>query len=162
MTDTDKITTAPKPPRPEAINMRVEARVAAIKALYSNDVNDEKKTPLVLALDLLSLYETSEYENETKPHSGFLKELLVGVAEHQTMLDEKIAAHLQAGWKMERLGVVMCSLLRVSVYELMAYEKLPVKVIINEYVNIAREFFDEKDVKFVNGVLDKIAKEVRI
>jgi N utilization substance protein B len=81
--------------------------------------------------------------------------------EHQAVLDAKIEKYLQSGWNLERLGSVMRSLLRVAVYELMEYEKLPIKVIINEYVNIAHRFFDRKDVSFVNGVLDQIAKEVR-
>lgn len=148
-------------PRPEGVNQRVEARIAAIKALYSNEVNDDKKSAAELALEMLSVYETNHQEGEVQPNRKFLKELLSGAIEHQQVIDEKIKKHLQSGWKLERLGAVMISLLRCAVFELMAHEHRAIKVIINEYVDIAHGFFEEKEVKFVNGVLDKIAKEVR-
>ncbi len=146
---------------PDGVNQRVEARIAAIKPLYSNEVSQEKKEAAELALDMYSVYESNEYEESIKPDIKFLKELLVGVLERQDALDEKIVPYLQSSWRMERLGAVMCALLRVAVYELMAYEELTIKIIINEYINIARCFFEEKEVRFVNGVLDKVAKEVR-
>ncbi len=67
-----------------------------------------------------------------------------------------------AYFNMERLGAVMRALLRAGVYELMAFTDVPVKVVISEYVTLARSFFSESETGFVNGILDKISREVRI
>ena len=55
----------------------------------------------------------------------------------------------------------MLSILRTAVFEMMNHGNTHLKIIINEYVGITRSFFDEKDVGFVNGILDKIGHEVR-
>ena len=161
MTEENLSAVPEKEARPEGIEQRVEARIAAIKALYSNEVNEEKKSAAQLALEMISMYESKQDDELVTPDRRYLKQLLEGVIEHQTVIDEKISAHLQAGWKIERLGAVMLSLLRSAVFEILQYEKLNLKVIINEYVEIAHGFFEKKDVNFVNGVLDKIAKEAR-
>lgn len=147
----------------KGIQRRMEARVAAVEAIYSHEVNNDGKEPLVLALDMLSIRESEAYKegDDVTPDPEFLKELIIGVSEHQEVIDQKITPHLQQSWSMERIGAVMRALLRVGVFELMQYDKLPFKAIINEYVNIAHRFCTEKEVSFVNGILDKIAREVR-
>lgn len=162
MSDQEQSAASEKGALSQRIKQRIEARLATINALYSNEVSDEQKSASELALDILALYDSGEYEDQIMPDVRYLKKLLAGVVEHKEIIDQKIVAHLQTGWKLERLGAVMLSLLRSATYELMAYEHLSIKVIINEYVEIAHGFFEEKEVSFVNGVLDKIAKEVRV
>jgi N utilization substance protein B len=144
---------------------RTESRIAAVKALYAGEINekiDNRKSPALLALDIIALYNDIEKDN-TLPNldEKFVTEVITGVCENLGLLDKKIESHLGDEWKLERLGPVIRSILRAAIYELMKYTDTPFKVIINEYVNITRSFFDEKEVGFVNGILDKISHEVR-
>jgi N utilization substance protein B len=77
-------------------------------------------------------------------------------------IDELVCKYLGQGWSMERLGPVLRNILRIAIFELMSYEETSIKIIINEYVNITRLFFDEKEVGFANGILDKIAHNIRV
>lgn len=147
------------------VGKRTESRIAAVKALYAGEINekiDNKKSPSVLALDIIALYNESEKEHGTHNlDQKFLISLITGVCENLHLLDTKIESYLGTDWKIERLGPVIRSILRAAIFELLKYDDTPFKVIINEYVNITRSFFDEKEVGFVNGILDKIAHEVR-
>jgi N utilization substance protein B len=142
---------------------RNNTRLAAIKALYAAQINekiDNKKSPAQLTVDIIAFY----FETEGKAKNldqEFLIELIRGVFENQQIVDEKIKSKLNDAWKLERLGPVLVSILRTATFEIMHYSDTHLKVIINEYVNITRSFFDEKEVGFVNGVLDKIGHEVR-
>ena len=73
----------------------------------------------------------------------------------------EIQKHLQDNWKIDRLAAVARSLLRSACYELMFEQLVPTPVVLNEYIEVARDFLDEREVKFVNGILDNIAKSVR-
>lgn len=143
---------------------RSNTRLAAVKALYAHQVNEKidiLKTPSQLALEIIAFYEETEGDNAPVLDQSFLAELIHGVCEHTDNLDVSISTELAEGWSLERLGPVMRAILRCGVFELMRYNDTPLKVILDEYVSIAQGFFDEKDVGFVNGILDKIAHKVR-
>jgi N utilization substance protein B len=76
-------------------------------------------------------------------------------------IDGVIVARLAEGWKLERLDRAMRAILRAGTYELLARPDVTVGTVIDEYLDVAHAFFDEKEVKFVNGLLDKVAKDVR-
>ena len=76
-------------------------------------------------------------------------------------IDGKITARLAEGWKLDRLDRSMRAILRSGTYELIARPDVTVGTVIDEYLDIAHAFFGEKDVKFVNGLLDKVAGDVR-
>lgn len=142
---------------------RNNTRLASVKALYAAQINEKintKKSPAQLTVDIISFY----FETEGKAKNldqEFLVELIKGVCENQQILDDKIKSKLTDAWKLERLGPVLVGILRTATFEIMKYSDTHLKVIINEYVNITRSFFDEKEVGFVNGVLDKIGHEIR-
>ncbi|MDA0781807.1 MAG: transcription antitermination factor NusB [Rickettsiales bacterium] len=142
---------------------RTNTRLAAVKALYSSEINelsDKSKTPGELMIDIIEFYYETEGKNKNLDQE-FLNELIQGVCENKTILDKSIVSKLGDGWKIERLGPVMLSILRTAVFEMMNHGGTHLKIIINEYVGITRSFFDEKEVGFVNGILDKIGHEVR-
>ncbi len=143
-----------------------EARMAAVKALYASKIIgdiDDKPDAHALALDILISYDVSDADNhfQVRPDEKFLAKLLAGVLKQQEEIDTIIVRNLSENWSKERMDYVMMGLLRAAVYELSSSPKLPFKIIINEYMNIARAFFNEKESGFVNGILDKIAREVR-
>ena len=67
-----------------------------------------------------------------------MNELIQGVCENKTVLDKSIVSKLGDGWKIERLGPVMLSILRTAVFEMMNHGNTHLKIIINEYVGITR------------------------
>lgn len=142
---------------------RTNTRLAAVKALYSfeiNELSDKSKTPGELMVDIIEFYYETDGKNKSLDQE-FLSELIQGVCENKTVLDKSIVSKLSDGWKIERLGPVILSILRTAVFEMMSHSDTHLKIIINEYVGITRSFFDEKEVGFVNGILDKIGHEVR-
>jgi len=152
--------------KPLGILRRSEARMAAVKALYANEISahgGEKTDPWMITLGIISSYDESDSDHhfEVRPDEKFLAKIISGVFENLEGIDTIIARNLSEGWSAERMGHVMVALLRAAVFELSASQKLPFKVIINEYVDIARAFFNERESGFVNGILDKIAREVR-
>jgi transcription antitermination protein NusB len=68
---------------------------------------------------------------------------------------------LADGWKIERLDATTRAILRAAVFELVASNDLPSQIILDEYVSIAHAFFDGAEPKFVNGLLDAVARDVR-
>lgn len=93
------------------------------------------------------------------PH-GFAWDLVHGVWKHRTDLDAAIAAHSR-NWKLERIGQVELTLLRMSAFELKHLPDVPARAIINEALELNREFGDAASHGFINGVLDALAAEVR-
>ena len=76
-------------------------------------------------------------------------------------LDALIESKLGEQWKLSRLDKTMLQLLRAGSFELLARPDVPTATVIDEYVDVAHAFFDGKDAKFVNGLLDAIAKDKR-
>ena len=68
---------------------------------------------------------------------------------------------MTAGWTLVRLDKTMLQILRAGAYELMARVDVPKASAISEYVDVAKAFFDDREAKFVNGILDAVAKDVR-
>ncbi|GAE91248.1 transcription termination protein NusB [Gracilibacillus boraciitolerans JCM 21714] len=117
------------------------------------------------ALQILFSLDTEEYNIETtlehtlngEERDTFLLKIVKGVAENQQHIDEKIASNLEK-WSMARLAIVEKTLLRIAAYELFYLKDAPESVIINEAIEIAHVFGDEKSGKFINGVLSKMVK----
>jgi len=68
---------------------------------------------------------------------------------------------LAPGWKLDRLDATVRAILRAGAYELMRRPDVPAEVVIDEYVELAKAFFDSTEPAFVNGALDSIARDVR-
>lgn len=151
---------------PEGILRKSEARMAAVKAIYAAEINstsEGKPDPWAVTLGILSSYDQHDIDHhfDVRPDEKFLAKIISGVFENIDDIDIIVERNLGDTWNKERIGSIMIALLRAAVYELSAFQKIPFKVIINEYLNIAKGFFSEKEVGFVNGILNKIAGEVR-
>jgi N utilization substance protein B len=72
-----------------------------------------------------------------------------------------VVTKLAAGWSLARLDKAMLQVLRAGTYELLARPDVPPAVAINEYVEVAKAFFDDGQAKFVNGILDAVARDAR-
>ncbi len=81
--------------------------------------------------------------------------------EGQTTIDRAVAHRLAEGWRLERIDATLRAILRAGAYELFRRPDVPTEVAINEYVEIAKSFFEGPEPGFVNGALDAIARDAR-
>jgi N utilization substance protein B len=79
-----------------------------------------------------------------------------GLAEHIAEIDPYIANNLKRGWSMDRLSIVDRAILRLAVYELLYQREIPIKVVINEAVDLAKAFSGEEAGRFINGILGQV------
>lgn len=106
--------------------------------------------------------EPAEEPGQDEPSDGrdeFMEELARGAAEMAPDIDHRIAEK-SAHWKLERMPIVDRNILRLGVYE-MSRRETPPAVVIDEALELARQFSGEESVAFINGVLDAVHKEIR-
>jgi len=107
------------------------------------------------------LGEEIDDEQYAEAEVAFFDDIVSGVNARREEIDEKIVAKLADGWTLARLDKTMLQILRAGVYELAVRTDVPTASAINEYIDVAKAFFDDREASFVNGVLDSLAKEVR-
>lgn len=140
---------------------RSAARLAAVQALYQNAM---EATPLANLLDEFHRHRlgaTIEDMQFAEAETAFFDDIVSGVVARADEIDTQLSAKLAEGWRLERLDKTMLQVLRAGVYELMARPDIATATVINEYIDVAHAFFDAREAKFVNGVLDAVAKAVR-
>lgn len=91
---------------------------------------------------------------------NYAKRLVLGVHEHLSDIDV-ILAKFAENWKIHRMAVVDRNLLRLGIYELMFLHDIPFPIIINEALEIVKEFSDQDGTQFMNGILDAASKMLR-
>ena len=124
---------------------RTEAREKIMIILYQIDLYDKDNIPY----DLENVFhENLEIDNK------FVRDIVDGVLEKKDSIDKIISKYLE-NWDLDRLGKTDRAILRLSTYE-MLYYNTPNVVVINEAVELAKKYSDEKIVKLINAVLDKI------
>jgi transcription antitermination factor nusB len=147
---------------------RRKERIIAFQALYSWDVSRE---PLDKLLTFSWLENDSENQAEKKiEESGdaleafrdkktFASLIIAGTIEHLNEIDEMIKKHLAANWSLERINKVALAILRTSTYEIVFQKDIEPKIVIDEAINIAKDYGSDDSYKFINAVLDKIGKD---
>jgi N utilization substance protein B len=151
---------SPKPPRSSKKARLTAARLAAIQVLYQEALTAR---PLaVLKAEFLEHYvgQKLDGDNFVIPDEAHLLAVMDGVHAYGWQLDQAIDGAIHAAQpdrKTENLEILLRLILRCSAFELK--DKLAEKaIIINDYINIAKAFYDLKEPAFVNAVLDKLAK----
>jgi len=128
--------------------VRRKARVLALQALYEVDsVGHEAEEAVTRLLANEGLSE----ENE-----AFTRELVSGVIRNKEKIDHNIQSFAPA-WPIEQIPVVDRNILRLAIFEILFDDKAPVKVAINEAVELAKRFGTGNSPKFVNGVLGSVS-----
>lgn len=92
-------------------------------------------------------------------YDDYVEKIFKGVCEKTAELDTVISANLK-GWSITRLSKVTLSLLRLAVFEMMYVDDIPIKVSINEAVEIAKKYSTQDDAAYINGVLGSVASNV--
>ena len=150
-------------PRSQA---RSAARLGAVQALYQQQMEG---TATARLLDEFHQHRLGR-EVDDEDHEGevfadaeveFFDDIVRGVDARRDEIDALLIAKLAQGWTLVRLDKTMLQVLRAGAYELLARADVPTATAISEYVDVAKAFFDDREAKFVNGILDAVAKETR-
>ena len=133
------------------VNGRRETREWIIQFLFQLDFN---ATPIDVALkDFWEGKEPSEREKT------YAEEIIKGVVQRKDELDDRLSQYAKR-WDSERMGAVDRTVMRVALFEMLHREDVPPVVSINEAVHFAKDFSSFQSGRFVNGVLDRIRKEI--
>ncbi|MFC7050375.1 transcription antitermination factor NusB [Emcibacter nanhaiensis] len=147
--------------KPRQGGARSASRLGAIQALYQMEMNSEtagEVIPEFLKYRLGSIIEDEQY-NEAD--NDFFQDIVRGVEERQEEIDPLLSSALSEDWTLDRIESVIRAILRAGTYELLGRPDVPTKVIINEYVDLAKAFFEDSKPGFVNGILDRLAGKLR-
>ncbi len=140
---------------------RAGARLAAVQALYEMEQTDKSARATVREFmeDRLGLGPDGTPIEDADP--DLFKSIVNAVVEHQAAIDKAILGRLAEGWKLTRLDATMRALLRAAGAEFIVHSELSDAVILDEYVSLAHDFFDEPDAKFANALLQNVGRDLR-
>lgn len=144
---------------------RAAARLAAVQALYQHHM---EATPLAGLLDQFHRHRLGgevDPEIEGAQYAdadvALFDDVVTGAIARRDEIDALLTSKLAEGWSLDRLDRTMLQILRAGTYELIARADVPKGAVISEYLDVAHAFFEKREAKFVNGVLDAVAKDVR-
>ncbi|QPP09858.1 transcription antitermination factor NusB [Streptomyces bathyalis] len=129
---------------------RNKARKRAFQIIFEADQRDS--TPTAVMQDWIRHAGTDERQ---PPVSEYTMQLIEGYAENAERIDELISTY-SVGWTLDRMPAVDRSILRLSAYELIWSEDVPEAVVIDEALDIAREFSTDESPPFINGLLGRL------
>jgi len=140
---------------------RSAARLAALQALYQLEMTGNAPEDVVEEFIEHRFGRDAESGDALLHDETFFADVVHGVRTHQVEIDRSIARSLASGWTLSRIDSILRALLRAATYELVARRDVPAKVVIDEYVELARDFFPGDEPSFVNAVLDRLARRKR-
>lgn len=142
-------------------NKRGAARLAAVQALYQMDVAGTGVMETAAEYEVFRLGKDIDGEQYLAADIQWFRAIIAGVVAEQKVLDPMIRQVLPDTWPLSRLDSTLRAILRAGVWELKNRKDVPVAVIVSEYVDIAKAFFEAEEPKLVNALLDRLAKELR-
>ena len=131
---------------------RSEAREQAFKLLYSLQLIEDKDIEEQLNL---FLEENNIADNDA---IEYIRDIIEGNNKNNSEIEKIISENIKPDWDISRISKIDLTLLKLGVYEIV-YSKLPYKVVINEVVELAKKYGDDKSKAFVNGVLAGVVKK---
>ncbi len=151
---------------PPKTRPRTASRFAAVQALFQSE---QAQTSPETVIDEFVRHRLGELPGTGSFEDGRIPDALVPLfarivreaTQQQDRVDALLAETLSADWPLARIDPVLRAVLRAGVTELLMGDGPPAKVVINEYLDIARGFFDGDEPRMANGVLDKLARQLR-
>jgi transcription antitermination protein NusB len=140
---------------------RSAARLAAVQALYQMDLTQKGLNDIIREFERHWMGKEIEGDQYKPTDAALFRIIVQGVIDHQKFIDPTVDEMLAKGWPLKRIENVMRAILRAGAFELIKSLDVPVKVVISEYVDIARAFFEKEETAMVNAVLDRLARDVR-
>ncbi|MTV81084.1 transcription antitermination factor NusB [Secundilactobacillus folii] len=126
---------------------RHQIRIRAFQTLFAMNANPEADRHVIFQQLL------SDEDDQTVAVPAYLETLVEGVLNHQDQLDQQITKYLSAGWALPRIAKTDLVILRIAFYELDYQTDIPKRVAVNEALELAKQFSDDRSRRFVNGVL---------
>jgi len=147
------------------------SRLAAVQTLFQFDFNKKMKLEELEPLNdrkISEIYETIKNINnniiefkDLKLDKNWFLVLVNSVFKNKASIDTSLSKFLESNWSIDRMDPTLINILRCAYIEFKNYSNIPTKVVINEYTNIASSFFNQAEVNFINGVLDKVSLKYR-
>ena len=133
---------------------RSAIREYIFKLIYSLEI--QKQENLDEQIDLF--FESGEIKDENA--QKHIREVVKGIYKNQKEISEDIEKNLKEDWKLSRISKIDLALLEIAIYEI-KYDQIPYKVAINEAVELAKKYGEDKSKNFVNGILASVVKEMQ-
>jgi N utilization substance protein B len=141
-------------------NQRGAARLAAVQALYQMDIGRQSLEDTLSQFSAHMLGREVEGEQYLPADADFFRQIVAGVIKSQLDIDPTIDNALSNDWPVGRIDATLRAILRAAAFELLRRRDIPPGVVITEYVDIAKAFYEDDAPGLVHGVLDTIAKQV--
>ena len=139
---------------------RTVARLAAVQALYQMELAGEGVETVIAEFSNHRFDADIEGEPLAEADEDYFARIVRGVVGGQRDIDAAVKARLASNWRLERLDSTLRALLRAGAWELREQD-VPREIVIDEYVELAKAFFDDAEARFVNAALDGVARDVR-
>ena len=149
------------PAHPKPANKRGSARLSAVQALYQMDIGGAGLTEVVAEYENYRLGREIDGETYLAADASWFRGVVGGVVKDQKAIDPIIHQSLTSDWPLSRIDSTLRAILRAAVFELTKRRDVDARVVVSEYVEVAKAFFDGDEPKMVNGVLDVIARNLR-
>jgi N utilization substance protein B len=146
---------------PKPANARGVARLIAVQALYQMDVGGTTLPQALAEFEMFRLADEVDGWAYRPADKGYFRHLVQGVVDSQKTLDPAIHSALPDGWPLTRLDTLLRAILRTAAFEIMKRQDIPAPVILNEYVDVAKAFYEDQEVRLTNGVLNALVKRFR-
>jgi N utilization substance protein B len=140
---------------------RTVARLAAVQALYQMELGSAGVEAVIREFSEHRFGRDIEDATLADADEAFFADVVRGVVADQAAVDRAIVRRLAQNWRLERLDATVRAILRAGTFELSRRDDIPAEVVIDEYVELAKSFFEDTEPGFVNGALDAIARDVR-
>jgi N utilization substance protein B len=135
------------------MGLRHQGRELALQALYQIDIRGGASRE-----DLVLFFESFPADDRAR---RFATQLVEGVRAEREALDRELANALEH-WSVPRLSRVDHNILRLALFELLRLDEVPVRVTIDEAIELAKRYGDKDSGRFVNGVLDQLAERLQL
>lgn len=132
---------------------RRKSRIIAFQAIFSWDAGGETLE------DLLQFSWVDSKQNLDESDLSFSRILIAGTIENIEQIDELIKTHLAKNWTFDRLNKVTLAILRISIFSIIHQKEISPSIIIDEAIDLAKQFDSDESFKFINAMLDTIRKE---
>jgi N utilization substance protein B len=140
---------------------RSVARLAAVQALYQMETGGAGVETVIREFSDHRFDRDIEGMKLARADEAFFGAVVRGVVADQVAVDKAITRRLAANWRLERIDATARAILRAGAFELMRRGDVPSEIAIDEYVEIAKSFFDGPEPGFINAALDAIARDER-
>jgi N utilization substance protein B len=140
---------------------RSAARLAAVQALYQMDITQKPVSEVLAEFEAHWIGREVEGVEMKEAEDEFFRAVVLGVVKDQIEIDRRIDDTLAEGWPLARVEAVLRAGLRAGGFELLRRKDVPARVVISEYVDVIRAFYEGEETGMANAVLDRMAREWR-